>query len=50
MTLRKEGAAGKTLTKLARSVLNLRAKQVPKKAEESGLTGAIKRIVKKVTG
>jgi ferritin-like metal-binding protein YciE len=50
-TLQEEGDTDKKLTKLARSVINLRAKKVkPAKKEESGVTGAIKGLVKKVTG
>jgi ferritin-like metal-binding protein YciE len=50
-TLQEEGDTDKKLTRLARSVINLRAKKVkPAKKEESGVTGAIKGLVKKVTG
>jgi ferritin-like metal-binding protein YciE len=51
-TLREEGETDKKLTKLARSVINLRAKKVVKKADnkQGGVTGAIKGLVKKVTG
>src|SRR3954454_17852417 len=50
-TINEEGAADKKLTKLARSVINLRAKKLKKPAkEEAGMTGAIKGLVKKVTG
>lgn len=51
-TLQEEGAADKKLTKLARAVINLRAKKVPKKAEkqDEGVTGTIVNLVKKVTG
>jgi ferritin-like metal-binding protein YciE len=52
ITLREEGATDKKLTKLARSVINLKAKKVVKaKAEdETGVTATIKGLVKKVTG
>ncbi len=51
-TLREEGATDKKLTKLARTVINLRARKVAKKpAEKSrGFTAAIKGMVEKVTG
>ena len=49
-TLREEGATDKKLTKLARSVINLRAKKVVQKTETGGgVTAAIKGLVKKVT-
>jgi ferritin-like metal-binding protein YciE len=52
VTLREEGNTDKKLTKLARSVINLRAKKAVKKPEkeDSGVTGAIKGLVAKVTG
>jgi hypothetical protein len=52
MTLREEGATDKKLTKLARSVINLRARTAVKKnpAEENGVIGKIKGLVEKVTG
>jgi ferritin-like metal-binding protein YciE len=53
MTLDEEGATDKKLTKLARSVINLRAKRAVKKnteEEESGMAATIKGLVKKVTG
>ncbi|MBA3273033.1 MAG: ferritin-like domain-containing protein [Chthoniobacterales bacterium] len=58
MTLREEGATDQKLTKLAKSVINLRAKNAPKKAAKqprkrsgnSGVTGAIRGMVAKVTG
>jgi ferritin-like metal-binding protein YciE len=53
MTLKEEGATDKKLTKLARSVINLRAKKAVKKNEEDagrGVTATIKGLVKKVTG
>ena len=52
MTLQEEGATDKKLTKLARSVINLRAKKVSKKTakEEPGMTARIKGIVQKVIG
>src|SRR3954464_5117589 len=50
-TIKEEGDTDKKLTKLARSVINLRAKKLKKPAkEESGMTGTIKGLVKKVTG
>jgi ferritin-like metal-binding protein YciE len=50
-TLREEGATDKKLTKLARSVINLRAKKVKKPAkEQGGLKATLEGIVKKVTG
>jgi ferritin-like metal-binding protein YciE len=50
-TLQEEGNTDKKLTKLARSVINLKAKKAkPAKKQESGVTGAIKGLVKKVTG
>jgi ferritin-like metal-binding protein YciE len=51
-TLQEEGNTDKKLTKLARSVINLKAKKAAKKAgsEESGVTATIKGLVKKVTG
>ena len=51
-TLQEEGNTDKKLTKLARSAINLRAKKAVKKASEkgSGVAGAIKGLVKKVTG
>ncbi len=54
-TLREEGETDKKLTKLARSVINLRAKKAPEKDAEKrnksgGVTGAITRMVQKVTG
>ena len=49
-TIKEEGDTDKKLTKLARSVINLRAKKVKPKPEEGGLTGAIKGLVEKVTG
>jgi ferritin-like metal-binding protein YciE len=51
-TLEEEGTTDKKLTKLARSVINLRAKKVEKKQsqESDGVTATITRLVKKVTG
>jgi ferritin-like metal-binding protein YciE len=51
-TLEEEGATDKKLTKLARSVINLRAKKVEKKQsqESDGVTATITKMVKKVTG
>jgi ferritin-like metal-binding protein YciE len=52
LTLREEAATDKKLTKLARSVINLKAKKVAKKkpAREEGVTGTIKGLIEKVTG
>ena len=55
ITLKEEDAADKKLTKLARSVINLRAKKARPKdekenAKSGGVTGAIKGLVKRVTG
>ncbi len=51
-TLQEEGATDKKLTKLARSVINLRAKKVPKKAasQDGSVTKAIKSVVGKMMG
>src|SRR5205085_12441817 len=51
-TLREEAATDKKLTKLAKELINLKAKKAPKPQRESntGMTGAIKRAVAKVTG
>jgi ferritin-like metal-binding protein YciE len=50
-SLQEEGATDKKLTKLARSVINLRAKKVKKPKEEaSGVTKTLTKLVKKVTG
>ena len=53
-SLREETNTDKKLTKLAKSVINLRAKKMPKKdgqsASSAGVTGAISRMVQKVTG
>jgi ferritin-like metal-binding protein YciE len=51
-TLREEAATDKKLTKLAKSVINLKAKRAPKPSKDSnaGITGAFKRAVAKVTG
>jgi ferritin-like metal-binding protein YciE len=51
-SLREEANTDKKLTKLAKSVINLRAKKMPKKSENSsdGITGTIARMVEKVTG
>ena len=50
-SLQEEGDTDKKLTKLAKSVINLRAKKVPKKpAKEKGATGTIRMFVKKVMG
>lgn len=59
MSLREEAATDQKLTKLAKSVINLKAKNAPAIAakrqrnsgkKSTGVTGAVKRIVKKVTG
>jgi ferritin-like metal-binding protein YciE len=58
MNLREEAATDQKLTKLAKSVINLQAKKAPSKAarkekqqeKSSGVTGAIKQMVEKVTG
>jgi ferritin-like metal-binding protein YciE len=52
MTLREEAATDKKLTKLARSVINLRAKKAVKKPEEEedGMMGAVAGLIKKVAG
>ena len=50
-SLREEGDTDKKLTKLAKAVINLRAKKVPKKpVKEKGATGTIRMFVKKVMG
>jgi ferritin-like metal-binding protein YciE len=50
-TLQEEGNTDKKLTKLARGVINLKAKKLkPAKKQEGGVAGAIKGLVKKVTG
>ncbi len=49
-TINEEGAADKKLTKLARSVINLRAKKVKPAPKEKGVADTIKGLVKKVTG
>jgi ferritin-like metal-binding protein YciE len=49
-TLREEGATDKKLTKLAKSVINLRAKKARKKENKKGMTSAIKGMVKTVIG
>jgi ferritin-like metal-binding protein YciE len=49
--LREEGDTDKKLTRLARSVINLRAKKAVKKTEKKkGMTGAINGLVKTVMG
>jgi ferritin-like metal-binding protein YciE len=50
-TLREEAATDKKLTKLAKSVINLKAKKAPKKSEREksgGVAGVLRRIVGKV--
>src|SRR4051812_2058172 len=49
-TINEEGAADKKLTKLARSVINLKAKKLKKPAAKPGLAGTLKGLVEKVTG
>jgi ferritin-like metal-binding protein YciE len=51
-TLREEADTDKKLTKLAKSVINLRAKKAPKPQEEGngGLMDSIDRMVEKITG
>lgn len=50
-SLQEESATDKKLTKLARSVINLRAKKVPKKPEKkTGVAATLKNLVSKVTG
>lgn len=57
MTIKEEGDTDKKLTKLARSVINLKAKAAPSKSskqknarEQSGVGKAFSDMVKKVTG
>jgi ferritin-like metal-binding protein YciE len=51
-TLREEGATDKKLTRLAKSVINLRAKKIVKKPAkgQAGMTARLKGIVEKVIG
>ncbi len=51
-SLREEANTDKKLTKLAKDLINLKAKKAPKpqKTSNDGVTGAIKRAVAKVTG
>ena len=50
-TLREEAQTDKKLTKLARSVINLKARKAPKGGKQNnGFFGAIERAVKKVAG
>jgi len=52
-TLKEEEATDKKLTKLAKELINLKAKKAPPRAQserEGGVTGTIKRAVAKVTG
>jgi ferritin-like metal-binding protein YciE len=51
-TLREEGDTDKKLTKLAKSVINLRAKKAARKTEKKrgGVTGAMRGLVKMVAG
>ena len=56
--LREEAATDEKLTKLARSVINIRAKKAPEKASKKqrsggksgGVKGAVKQMVQKITG
>ena len=52
MTLREEAATDQKLTKLAKSVINLRAKKAPAKSakKQSGRTGKVGRVTGAVTG
>ncbi|MEY2563439.1 MAG: hypothetical protein QOH88_1632 [Verrucomicrobiota bacterium] len=51
-TLKEEGATDKKLTKLAKSVINLRAKKLKPKApeKEEGVMGTLKNMAEKLTG
>ena len=50
-TIQEEGDTDKKLTKLAKSVINPRAKKAVKKTEKKrGLTGTVKGLVKTVMG
>jgi ferritin-like metal-binding protein YciE len=49
-TIKEEGETDKKLTRLARSVINVRAKKVKPPKKERGVAGAIQGLVKKVTG
>ncbi|HJT80521.1 MAG TPA: ferritin-like domain-containing protein [Chthoniobacterales bacterium] len=51
-TLREEANTDKKLTKLAKSLINVKAKKAPKRRPdaEEGMTGAIRRVVSKITG
>lgn len=51
-TLREEAATDKKLTKLAKDLINVKAKKAPvrDKNSDKGVTGAIKRVVARVTG
>ena len=57
-TIKEEGATDHKLTKLARAVINVKAKAAPSKSsrkatereQSRGVTGAVKQMVKKVTG
>jgi hypothetical protein len=52
VTLREEAATDQKLTKLARSIINVKAKKAPtsNEKESGGVTGAIKRVIEKVKG
>ncbi len=51
-TLREEAAADKKLTKIARSIVNVKAKKAPKpnEQENGAITRALKRVMAKVRG
>jgi ferritin-like metal-binding protein YciE len=50
-SIREEGDTDKKLTKLAKSVINVRAKKAVQKTQKSkGLTGTVKGLVKTVMG
>ena len=50
-SLNEEAATDKKLTKIARSIVNPKAKKAPKRNQDgSGVTGAIKRAIAKVKG
>ncbi len=50
-TLNEEAATDKKLTKLARSMINVKAKKAPKpEQDDGGVTGAIQRVIAKVKG
>ena len=50
-SLNEEAATDKKLTKIARSIVNVKAKKAPEPVDEkSGVIGALKRVVEKVKG